>query len=69
LERAAMNSSLLLTARLLVTDLVQAFGLAEVLHVDADGRVRVNFFGENRDRVRQWAAARNAEVSEQTAPD
>lgn len=59
-------TALLLTARMLATDTVQAFGLAEVLHVDEEGRVRFNYFGSSRDAVRQWAERYAAEQSDTT---
>jgi hypothetical protein len=58
---------LLLTARMLATETVQAFGLPEVLHIDDEGRVRLHYFGSGRDAVRQWADRYGAELSDATS--
>lgn len=60
-------TALLLTARMLVTDVIQAFGLAEVLHIDEEGGLRFNYFGASRDRVRQWAERYGAKPSDATS--
>jgi Putative DNA-binding domain len=68
LDSAANDASgLLLTARMLATDTVQAFGLPEVLHIDDEGRARVRYFGSCQNAVRQWADGHGAELSEATS--
>lgn len=52
------------TARLLLTDLVQAFGIAEVHHIDAEGRIRPSAFGSNYAQlVERWATDHGASTA------
>jgi hypothetical protein len=61
-------AGLLLTARMLGTDIVQAFGLAEVPHIDDEGRLRLNKFGpSSQGAVRQWADRHGADLSDATS--
>ena len=63
-------TGLLLTARMLATDTVQAFGLPEVLQIDDEGRIHANYFGyfgSGHDAVRHWAERYGAELFDSSA--
>lgn len=52
------------TARILLTDLVQAFGIAEVHHIDAEGRIRPTAFSSsNAQLVDRWARDHGASTA------
>jgi hypothetical protein len=56
-------TGLLLTARMLVTDTFQAFGLPEVGHIDEEGHLRLPFFGyfgAGHEAIGQWAERHGA---------
>lgn len=57
----------LIAARLLLTDIVQAFGLAEVHQITPAGALRIRYFNEqNAQQFRRWAPSNHVEVVEST---
>lgn len=53
----------LTTARLVLTDVLQAFGVAEVKHIDSEGRLRPDLFGSTwASTVRAWADVHGAGI-------
>jgi hypothetical protein len=58
------TTNLLLTARILLTEIMQAFGLPEVREITADGALRIQHFFDRRD-VEPLAGRHGVEVVEE----
>jgi hypothetical protein len=67
LEDAATGPGRLIIARMLLSEILQWFGLPEVLQITEDGKLRRPYFAQhNRQRVEAWAAANGVEMIETT---
>jgi hypothetical protein len=65
----ADGPDLVATAYLLASDLCQAFGQAEVLHLTRDGRLRLPYWSSSwQQQVSAWAEASGVTISTQTLP-
>lgn len=64
LEAAAVSTTeLLAAAHLIITDLVQAFGLPEPYQITPEGAVRLPYFGrEQQEHVSRWAQANDVDI-------
>lgn len=62
-DAALDGPGLLATVRLLATDLVQAFGVPELLQIDPEGRLRRDYFKSRwHDGLEQWASRNGADL-------
>lgn len=63
--------SLLTAGRLALTDLLQAFGTAEMRQITADGAVRIRHWssGTWQRPIREWADAHDVEISDEVLTD
>lgn len=62
----AGRSGMMATARLVATDIVQEFGLAEVLQFDNEGRIRLNYVSADmRPGYKQWAHRNGVAISDE----
>jgi hypothetical protein len=59
---AASNTEWMLATRLVATDLIQAFGVPEVLQISATGALRNFYWGADHARYAAWAEATGIEV-------
>ncbi len=64
---AGSDQDLLVSTRLVATDLVNAFGSPEVRQIDEGGRIRIRYTREQK-RVAEFAEAQGVEVSEEKVP-
>ena len=62
------GSELVSIASLLMSDLVQAFGLAESLQLKSDGTIRRRYLERDAQTdVESWASERDVELTDETA--
>lgn len=61
------DQELLVSTRLIATDLYNAFGVAEVQHLDSTGRPRIRYL-QRVQNLRDYASAWGVEISEEGVP-
>jgi hypothetical protein len=63
LEDASSVRGRLVVARMLLTEILQSFGVPELLQITEDGRMRRQFIGHhNRPTTEGWASANDVEI-------
>jgi len=67
-QPARWSSVLLVAVRLLLSDVVNAFGLAELPHVASDGTLRLRYFPAGWN-IPAWAERHGVETTNEPAPE
>jgi hypothetical protein len=60
---------LLAAVKIMLRQIFNAFGRAEVTHLADDGTIRLLYFGSRQHQLAQWAEARGVATTEETVPE